>query len=121
DLVASYCGDHSETVICYPRECNAVAFHFRRDDLRNFRSRDIEELRAALRERPRTVVLCTHRHSLTGLRQALPPELCVKDETRLAVPAPGWLRKGLAKRVSSSAGETALGLCALVVVERRAP
>src|SRR5262249_13202957 len=67
DVLAAHCGAPTARVICYPRECNAVAFHLRREDLRNFRSKDVEELRFDVRQRPRTVVLLTHRHALQGL------------------------------------------------------
>ena len=50
-----------------------------RADLHLFRSKDIEELRTFVRSRPRTVILCTHRHSLRGLKQLLPPEVSGND------------------------------------------
>ena len=104
-------------MICYPRPCDTVAFYLGRDDLRNLRSKDMEDLRAHLRENPRTLVLCTHRHSLQGLRQLLPPELRLVEETHLGMDGlrgvPDWLEK----KLTHLAGETALGLCDIAIVE----
>src|SRR5262249_10894135 len=74
-IMASYCSDPQTPVICYPRNCDSVAFYLGRDDLRGFRSKQIDPLRVALQERQRSVVLFTHRHSLRAFRQALPPEV----------------------------------------------
>jgi 4-amino-4-deoxy-L-arabinose transferase-like glycosyltransferase len=117
--LARYCADRHVPVVCYPRSCDSVGFYFRRADLRTFRSKEIDLLRNVLRERPRTVVLCTHRHSLLGLRQALPPELRLRDGAHFGLAAipgvPAWLMP----KVARWAGETALGLCDVAVVERR--
>jgi 4-amino-4-deoxy-L-arabinose transferase-like glycosyltransferase len=119
EAVARYCGDRDLPVICYPRQCDSVSFYLGRDDLRGYRSHDIEALRQALRDQPRTVVLFTHRHSLEGLRQALPPELQLVEETHFGLGQtsglPGWLDRKLAGLL----GETALGLCDAAVVEHR--
>jgi 4-amino-4-deoxy-L-arabinose transferase-like glycosyltransferase len=116
--VARLCGDPEVPVICYPRHCDSVAFYLGRDDLRNYRSRDIELLRHALRQEPRTVVLCTHRHSLEGLRQALPPELCVAAEAHLRLGRPSLVPEWLAGKFITWMGETPLGLCDIAVIER---
>ncbi|MGH7171602.1 MAG: ArnT family glycosyltransferase, partial [Gemmataceae bacterium] len=52
------CADKSTTVVCYPRNCDSVAFYLGRDDLHSYRSKNIDELRALVRLRPRTVILC---------------------------------------------------------------
>src|SRR5262249_17793509 len=87
DEVSRYCGDRSAPVVCYPRECDSVSFYLRRDDLRNYRSKEIEDLRTLVRKNPRTVVLCTHRHSLRGLKELLPPEVCVVESVHLDLAA----------------------------------
>src|SRR5262249_21071322 len=117
--LARYCRDSALPVICYPRNCDSVAFYFEREDLRGFRSRDIDLLREALRKQPRTVVLCTHRHSLAGLRQALPPELRLVDETHFGLGDVAWLPDWLDAKLARLLGETALGLCDAAVVEHR--
>ena len=66
--VRALCGDRAVPVICFPRSCDSVSFYLGRDDLRSFREKQMVALLDALHERPRTVVLCTHRHTLTGLR-----------------------------------------------------
>src|SRR5262249_31576663 len=83
--VLARCADRSVPVVCYPRNCDSVAFYLGRDDLRAYRSKDVEELRHLVRTRPRTVVLCTHRSSLEGLKQLLPPEVEVVEEVRLGL------------------------------------
>jgi 4-amino-4-deoxy-L-arabinose transferase-like glycosyltransferase len=111
--VRALCGDRDVPVICFPRSCDSVSFYLGRDDLRSFREKQLALLLDALRERPRTVVLCTHRHTLKGLRAALPADLYVAREVHLG------LSEGLTDRLRTSMGETALGLCDVVVIERR--
>jgi 4-amino-4-deoxy-L-arabinose transferase-like glycosyltransferase len=115
--VLRLCADPSTPVVCYPRNCDSVAFYLGRADLRAYRSKEIEELRYLVRTRRRTVILCTHRHSLRGLKQLLPPEVRVVDEVRLGLKripgVPKWLMPGLAWLM----GETALGLGDVAVVE----
>jgi len=69
--VERLCRDVNTPVVCYPRNCDSVAFYLGRDDLRSFRSKETHLLVGFLQERPRTVVLFSHRHSLKGLEQAL--------------------------------------------------
>jgi hypothetical protein len=59
------------------------------------------------------VVLCTHRHTLTGLRAALPADLRVAREVHFGV------SEGLTERLRTAMGETVLGLSDAVVIERR--
>jgi 4-amino-4-deoxy-L-arabinose transferase-like glycosyltransferase len=119
DELARYCNDPAQPVICFPRTCDSVGFYFERADLRGFRSHDVELLRAALRENPRTVVLCTHRHSLRALHEALPPELQIVDETHFGLVQSTWLPGWLDAKLAHWLGDTALGLCDAAVVERR--
>ncbi len=121
DEVRRLCADPSAPVVCYPRECDSVAFYLGRDDLHAYPSKDIEELRTLVRRNPRTVILCTHRHSRKDLHELLPPEVRIVEEVHVGldnlpgVPAP--LEKGAAALM----GETALGLSDLAVVERLKP
>jgi 4-amino-4-deoxy-L-arabinose transferase-like glycosyltransferase len=119
DVVRRFAADPDATVVCYPRDCDTAAFYLGRDDLRNFRSKDIEELRTELRAHPRTVVLLTHRHSLRGLRELLPPELAIVDEAHFGLGKVAGMPDWVSKRVQQLAGETALGLCDIAVVEHR--
>jgi hypothetical protein len=117
--VVRTCGDADTPVLCYPRTAHAVAFYLGREDLPSFRSKEMHLLCARLCERPRTVLLLTHRHSLAGLRQALPPELRIVRATRFSLTAPHGLPRPAGQTFVRLMGETALGLCDLVVVERR--
>lgn len=83
ETLHAYCGDPNTPVVCYPRNCDSVAFYLGREDLRNFRSKETLELIRFLLEQPRTVILFTHRHSLAGLRSVLPRELRLTGETVL--------------------------------------
>src|SRR5262249_18836263 len=101
------------------RNCESVAFYLGGGDLRNYRSKDIEDLRAFVRARPRTVILCTHRHSLRGLKQLLPPEVEVVEEVRFGLEDIPGVPPALMKPLARLMGETALGLCDLAVVEHK--
>ncbi len=69
DVVAEYCAD--SPVVCYPRNCDSVAFYLGRDDFRNYRSKETPELVEWAHASPRTVVLFTHRHSPHALGPVL--------------------------------------------------
>jgi hypothetical protein len=121
DDLTRLCTDPATPVVCYPRNCDSVAFFLGRDDLRSYRSKEIEDLRTLVRERPRTVILCTHRHSLRGLQQLLPPEVWVAEQAhRGLTPIPGVPRRAM-EVLAKLMGETALGLCDVAVIERRPP
>lgn len=115
--VCRLCEDKATTVVCYPRNCDSVAFYLQRDDLRSYRSKSIEELRTLVRIRPRTVILCTHRHSLQGLRQLLPPDVRIVEEVRFGLTDIPGVPPRLMKMLVQLMGETALGLCDIAVVE----
>jgi 4-amino-4-deoxy-L-arabinose transferase-like glycosyltransferase len=82
DEVARHCA--GTPVVCYPRACDSVGFYLGRDDLRTYRSKETKILLHDLRQRPRTVVLCTHRHTLDGLASVLPPELRLATTARMS-------------------------------------
>lgn len=103
--VTRLCGDPKTPVICYPRNCDSVAFYLGRDDLRNYRSKQTPNLIRFMQKQPRTVILFTHRHSLEALRQVLPPDLRIHFETPLC----------------ASAKPGPEGLCFLAVVQRCRP
>jgi hypothetical protein len=121
DEVRRLCADPETPVVCYPRNCDSVAFYLGRDDLRNYRSQDVEELRQLVRSQPRTVVLCTHRHSLRGLKELLPPEVRVREEVHFGLGAIPGLSERLMAPLAQAMGETAHGLCDVAVLERWPP
>jgi 4-amino-4-deoxy-L-arabinose transferase-like glycosyltransferase len=116
--VARYCADPATTVVCHPRPCDSLAFYLGRDDLHHYRSKEILDLVQFLREHPRTVVLFTHRHSLKGFCEALPPDLHVVEQSRQDLPTLAVLPERLSHKVNDWMGETELGLCDIAVVER---
>ncbi|HEY7327342.1 MAG TPA: glycosyltransferase family 39 protein [Gemmataceae bacterium] len=115
--VRRLCSDKSTTVVCYPRNCDSAAFYLGRADLRNFRSKDIEDLRTLVRLKPRTVILVTHRHSLQGLHQLLPPDVRIVEEVHFGLANISGVPPSLMKMLVKLMGETALGLCDIAVVE----
>ena len=117
--VRRYCLDRTTPVVCYPRDCDSVSFYLQRDDLRNYRSKEIEDLRALVRANPRTVILCTHRHSLKGLKQLLPPEMCVVESVHLGLADMPGVPESAMKPLAKMMGETALGLCDVAVIGPR--
>jgi 4-amino-4-deoxy-L-arabinose transferase-like glycosyltransferase len=119
DEVARFCGDPRTPVVCYPRNCDSVSFYVGRGDVRCYRSNEIDTLRQVLRDQPRTVVLCTHRHSLRGLREALPPELQLTQETHFGLGETSGMPDWLDRKLEQLLGETALGLADATVVEHR--
>lgn len=115
------CAIPDARILCYPRESNAIAYHLKRDDLKNYRSKDFDEFREVLMGQPRTVILCTHRHSLQGLKQLLPDFLVVSSEHHCGLQVPKFLPPSEAKKFVKAMGETSLGLCDIAVVEHRSP
>ena len=117
--VLAYCEDRRLPVLCYPRPCDSVAFYAEREDLRCFRSKETNLMILSLLSQPRSVLLLTHRHSLESLKFALPPELVIVDNKRLNLAQLPLLPKRWSDRLTSAMGETALGLCDVVVIECR--
>jgi 4-amino-4-deoxy-L-arabinose transferase-like glycosyltransferase len=115
--VRRLCSDKATAVVCYPRNCDSAAFFLRRADLRSYRSKNIDDLRTLVRLRPRTVILCTHRHSLEGLHQLLPPDVHIVEEVHYGLEDIRGVPPRLMKVLVRLMGETALGLCDIAVVE----
>jgi hypothetical protein len=118
DDVARLCSASDAPVVCYPRECNSINFYLRRSDLHAYRSKEIEDLRDLVRERPRVVILCTHRHSLAALDELLPPEVAVAQAAHFGLPDIAGVSKPWMHSIRRVLGETANGLCDVVIVER---
>lgn len=104
-------------LVAYPRPCHSISWKLNRSDIRNFRSKDFDAFREDILSRPRTVVLCTHRHSLEGLKQLLPPFVRVTKEAPCDLPDLPMLPNSWQKPVKKMLGETALGLCDVAVLE----
>ncbi len=117
--VARLCGDRHVPLVCYPRDCNAVAFHLDRCDVRSYRSKNIEDLRDLVRRQPRVVVLCTHRNSFEGLEQLLPPEVKVVEHVYCGLPDIAGVPRRWMKPLKKWLGQTVLGLGDIAVVQPR--
>ena len=104
-------------LVAYPRPCHAISWHLNRANIRHFRSKDFDAFRADILSRPRTVVLCTHRHSLAGLKQLLPPRVRVSREIRCEIPNLPIVPNEWQIPAKIFLGETALGLCDVAVLE----
>lgn len=115
----SCCTDPNVPLVTYPRHCDSVAFYVGRDDLRNYRSKETNQLIQFLRGNPRSVLLLTHRHSLQALQYALPADLQVVDSRRLGLNGLGGLSDAWAQRLNFLMGETSLGLADIAVIEKR--
>ena len=111
--VRALCGDPAVPLICFPRGCDSVGFYLGRDDLRSFREKQMVQLLDALHEQPRTVVLCTPSAYVERPAPALPADLRVAREVHFG------LSEDLTERLRNAMGETVLGLCDVVVIERR--
>jgi 4-amino-4-deoxy-L-arabinose transferase-like glycosyltransferase len=118
EVLERFCSDPSEVVVCHPRPCDSVAFYLGRDDLHDFRSKEMHLLIPSLLERRRTVLLFTHRHSLKGFKDSLPPNLHVVEEVHCGLTAIPGVPDRWAKHAQDGMGETALGLCDIAVVVR---
>jgi 4-amino-4-deoxy-L-arabinose transferase-like glycosyltransferase len=119
--VTRLCAD--SPVVCYPRSCDSVAFYLGRADFLTFRGKEAPELVEYFRQRPRTVVLFTHRHSLATLREVLPPnELEMTDEMPLFDSAragvEGWKYLLNKSPLGDGSRDSKEGMCWLAVVRR---
>ena len=57
-------------VVCFPRSCDSLAFYLGRDDFLTYRSKDVPALIEFLKQRPGTVLVFTHRHSMEAFAEA---------------------------------------------------
>ncbi len=110
DLVGRFVADRDTAVVCFPRNCDSLAFYSDRDDLRAVRTKDSNRLMVDCHHRPRTVVLFTHRDSLAGFRNTLPQSLEIVEVATLRrnYGGPAVLNKVF--------GATPWGLCDVAVV-----
>ncbi|HEY2911683.1 MAG TPA: dolichol-phosphate mannosyltransferase, partial [Gemmataceae bacterium] len=111
ELVEKYV-DVNETVVCFPRNCDSLAFYSNRSDFQQVSTRDVNQLYVDCHHRPRTVILFTHADSLQGFKNALPPSLRIVEETSLK-------RKYGSRLLNKVFGSTPWGLCDIAVVAPR--
>ena len=101
-----------ESIYCFPRNVDSVAFYTGRDDLRSMRSKQSQELIETLMKHDRAVVLFTHRHSLESFKAVLPPQLMVAEAT------PAKHRGTGANFLDKIVGDGPWGLCDVAVIQR---
>ncbi|HJZ57076.1 MAG TPA: glycosyltransferase family 39 protein [Gemmataceae bacterium] len=109
ELVERFVSDPNTVVVSYPRNCDSLAFYTDRSDFDRVRTRDTNQLMVDCHHRPRTVILFTHRDSLAGFRNTLPPSLEIVETVSLK-------RKYNRSLLDRVFGSTPWGLCEVVVV-----
>jgi len=112
ELVERFVDDPDTTVLCFPRNCDSLAFYADRDDMRNVRTKDVNQMLVDCHHRPRTVILFTHHDSLAGFKQTLPPSLGIAETVTLK-------RKNGSALLDKLFGATPWGLCDVAVVVPR--
>lgn len=112
ELIDPFVSNKNQTIVCFSRNCDSIAFYLDRSDLRSVRTRDVNHLYVACHFRPRTVILFTHHDALAGFRNALPPSLTIVETVSLRRSyGHPWLDKIL--------GITPWGLCDIAVIAPR--
>lgn len=110
EVVARFLTDPSVPVVCFPRNCDSLAFYTGRADLRSVRTKDVNHLFVRCHHAPRTVILFTHRESFEGFRRTMPPSLGIVEHVSL--------RRTYSRRLLDVLfGITPWGLCDILVVE----
>jgi 4-amino-4-deoxy-L-arabinose transferase-like glycosyltransferase len=109
ELVERFVADPETSVLCFPRNCDSLAFYSNRSDLRNVRTKDVNQMFVECHHRPETVILFTHQQSLAGFKEILPPSLGIREEVSLR-------RKYARGILNTLFGSTPWGLCDVVVV-----
>jgi hypothetical protein len=83
ELVEKFVRDPDTTVVCFPRNCDSLAFHADRDDFRRMRTKETNDLIRESHHRPRTVILFTTPDALAGFKSVLPPSLSLAETASL--------------------------------------
>ncbi len=109
ELVERFVRDPNVAVVCFPRNCDSLAYYCDRADMRNVRTKSVNQLMVDCHHRPRTVILFTHRDSLTGFKNTLPPSLKIVETVTLK-------RKVSGSMLDKLSGSTPWGLCDIAVV-----
>ena len=109
ELVERFVAERKTVVVCFPRNCDSLAFYAGRSDFDQVRTRDVNQLMVDCHHRPRTVILFTHEDSLAGFRNTLPPSLEIVEVVSLK-------RKYGRPLLDKVFGSTPWGLCDVAVV-----
>ncbi len=104
--------ERNTPMIAFPRTCDSAAFYTQRADIVSMRSKYNRELMESLRERDRTIVILTHRHSLAMLKEQLPADLKIVAEYHACKPK---AEQGMLEKIL---GDGPWGLSDVAIVER---
>ncbi|MCS7023029.1 MAG: glycosyltransferase family 39 protein [Gemmataceae bacterium] len=110
ELIDPYVANKNQTVVCFSRNCDSIAFYLDRMDLKSVRTRDVNSLYVACHFRPATVILFTHQDALAGFRSNLPPSLAITRTVSLRRNYGTYL-------LNRILGNTPWGLCDIAVVQ----
>jgi hypothetical protein len=109
ELVERFVDNPDTTVLCFPRNCDSLAYYKGRSDMKSIHTREVNQMFVDCHSRPRTVILFTHAESLEGMRQILPPSLEIVEAVTLK-------RKNTNPLLDKLFGSTPWGLCDVAVV-----
>jgi 4-amino-4-deoxy-L-arabinose transferase-like glycosyltransferase len=109
EVVDRFVSDPKTAVVCFPRNCDSLAFYHDRADMKCVRTKSVNQLIVDCHHRPRTVILFTHNDSLASFRNTLPPSLALVEPATLK-------RKTSGSLLDRIAGSTPWGLCDVAVV-----
>ena len=109
ELVTRFVTDPKTPVVCYPRNCDSLAFYTDRSDFDRINTRDTNTLIRECHLRPRTVILFTHEDALAGFRNTIPASIEITETVDLR-------RKYGRSVLDLLFGSTPWGLCDVVVV-----
>src|SRR5207249_4896155 len=113
EVVERFVTDPDNAVVCFPRNCDLLAYYSGRSDFDQVRTRDVNQLYVDCHHRLRTVILFTHRDSLAGFQSAMPPSLEIVETASLK-------RKYGQTLLDKVFGSTPWGLCDVAVVAPKA-
>ncbi len=112
EVVAKFVADPETVVLTYPRHVDSVAFYTGRSDLKQVRTKDVNQMFVDCHFRPRTVILFTHEHSFESFREVLPASLRIVEHVSLR------RSTGYGKFADRLVGATPWGLCDIAVIEK---
>jgi hypothetical protein len=113
ELIHRLCEDKQTPIVCFPRNCDSVAFYMHRNDLSSLKGKQGNDLLQKVLTVPRTVVLFTHDHSLRTFEPMMPGDIYLKESISLRVPAK---QQTLLDKLI---GVTPWGLCDIAVVQHK--
>jgi hypothetical protein len=113
ELISRLCADPTVPIICFPRNCDSVAFYTGRKDLQSLRGKQANDLLIKVLEVPTSVVLFTHDHSLSVFQLIMPDDIYLKEAVSLRKP------KNQQTLFDRAIGANPWGLCDVAVVQHK--